>query len=128
MTIQEAFECMQSRSKVKHKIRDFVGYIVGMEKDIGFERTDVLLSDWSFTEADCIDKVIPEKRYWLWDVKIVGGCIRKDPDYMDENATRTDGSSYYSKEELMKKYENEFIDVEVEEWATENKRNFLKKV
>lgn len=56
------------------------------------------------------------KRFWIWDVKYdLDSAIYKSDSYMDENAMRTNGNIFLSKSELLKKHENEFIDIEVEE-------------
>ena len=56
----------------------------------------------------------PKKRYWLWDLKTASGVIYKSSGYLDDDGYRTDRDLYYGKEYLLRKHENEFIEIEVE--------------
>lgn len=72
-----------------------------------------------FPEGDVMLKLVERpkktelKRYWLWDVKDDHGNIYKGAYYRDEEGLST-GKSTYDKEYLIKKHENEFVDVEVD--------------
>ena len=56
----------------------------------------------------------PKKRYWQWDVKSSSGVIYKSSGYLDDEGYRTNRVRYYEEEFLLRKHENEFIDIEVE--------------
>ena len=56
----------------------------------------------------------PKKRYWLWDVKIASGVIYKSSYYLDDDGYSTGRNTNYEKDFLLRKHENEFIDIEVE--------------
>ena len=53
----------------------------------------------------------PKKRYWLWDVKSSSEEIFKASTYMDENGVASNNIAEYDKDQLIKKHENEFIEV-----------------
>lgn len=54
------------------------------------------------------------KKYWLWDVRINSlGPIYKEKHYLDEDGYYTDNMSRYKLECLIRKHENEFIEIEV---------------
>lgn len=57
----------------------------------------------------------PKKRYWLWDTKTDSGAIYKGAHYMDEDGKLTNGCIGILSIVLVKKHENEFIEVEVSE-------------
>ena len=53
------------------------------------------------------------KRYWLWDVRnSPDGGVFKSSAYLNEDGQTTNGVSLYEKEQLLKKHESEFIDIE----------------
>lgn len=53
----------------------------------------------------------PKKRYWLWDVDASGGGIYKTSTYLDDDGIATNKVKYFDKERLIKKHENEWIEV-----------------
>lgn len=53
----------------------------------------------------------PKKRYWLWDAKDDSGKIFKTSSYVDDNGCTSNGELYFDKEKLIKKHENEFIEI-----------------
>jgi hypothetical protein len=55
------------------------------------------------------------KRYWLWDIKADSGYIYKCPTYLDEQGEDVRGATSRYSGKLIKKHENEFIDIEEEE-------------
>ena len=64
---------------------------------------------------ECLDYSVPpkpKKRYWLWDVEdvILGAC--KLTTYVDEEGFNTAGRRIFEKENLIKKHENEFVEVD----------------
>ena len=56
----------------------------------------------------------PKKRYWLWDMKTARGAIYKNNTYLDYDGYCTNRVRYHEKESLLRRHENEFIDIEVE--------------
>lgn len=54
----------------------------------------------------------PKKRYWIWDIKR-GDLIYKHDYYMDEEGRKSTGETYTAGT-LVRKHENEFIEIEVE--------------
>lgn len=64
----------------------------------------------SLQELDEFEPIAPKKRYWLWDVKDFGG-IYKTNYYLDDVGEQTNGTCYINAKDLIKKHENEFIDV-----------------
>ena len=82
------------------------------------ESKDMISTEVSYT----IDKFLvnyrklpkPKKRYWLWDVKTTSGVIYKNNYYLDDDGYSTGRTPYYEKEFLLRKHENEFIDIEEE--------------
>jgi hypothetical protein len=52
----------------------------------------------------------PKKRYWLWDV-IVGNVISKNAYYMDDEGMLTSGNPHYDKESLVRKHEDDWVEV-----------------
>ncbi len=68
---------------------------------------------WSFNCFSMWSKYIeekPKKKYWRWDIEDSEGVVSKSPTYVDDDGITTSGrrSGYYK---LLKKFENEFIEV-----------------
>ncbi len=56
-----------------------------------------------------------KKRYWLWDMKATGGAAYKSSYYFDDDGYYSNGKTMYCNlGDMVKKHENEFIDIEVE--------------
>lgn len=81
-----------------------------------YENLDERL-DWElsmlFNEDDWEEYQEPKtkKRYWLWDVLPDRGAIFKTEHYLDEERKDTVGTSLPACFTLLKKHENEFIDI-----------------
>jgi hypothetical protein len=109
MTIQEAFECMINKERVLHQGKEVYIDIIR-----NFNNRILLFgggSNW-ISETD-LTRIKPKKRYWLWDTVGWTGMVVKNAAYMNENGQGTNGVFICDKENLLKKHENEFIDVEV---------------
>lgn len=73
---------------------------------VGFVGRDFALESWKEIPA-------PKKRYWLWDVgNPPDGSVFKSSAYLNEDGQTTNGIDLYEKEQLLKKHESEFIDIE----------------
>ena len=85
------------------KVRVFSVYKDGSE---GSDNIAFVKREWSELPK-------PKKRYWLWDVgNPPDGGIFKSSAYLNEDGQTTNGVSLYEKEQLLKKHESEFIDIE----------------
>lgn len=109
MTIQEAFECMINNEKVLYNGSAFhISHIRSADFRIRLNGSNIM-----YVSETLISKIKPKKRYWIWDVKGIFGT-KKDPTYMDDNGFTDSKIHFVHKDKLIKKHENEFIDVEVE--------------
>ena len=76
------------------------------DKSEGSMRIDYIRKHWSELPK-------PKKRYWLWDVgSPPDGSVFKSSAYLNEEGQTTNGIDLYEKEQLLKKHESEFIDIE----------------
>lgn len=57
------------------------------------------------------EEIKEKKRYWLWDIETSDCTIYKSTYYLDDDGRMCNGIFGYCKDELLKKHENEYIDV-----------------
>ncbi len=69
-----------------------------------YQSTRYALDSWSELPP-------PKKRYWLWDAKDDSGRIFKTSTYVEDNGCASSGELYFDKEMLIRKHENEWIEV-----------------
>lgn len=87
---------------------------IGQEKlFIRTERPSEYTQDITFALLSWIELPKQKKRCWLWDVNDSYG-ISKPSTYMDENGLSTTGRKLADKHQLIKKHENEFVEIEIE--------------
>lgn len=111
MTIQEAFECMINNEKVLYNGSAFnISHIRSADFRIRLNGSNIM-----YVSETLISKIKPKKRYWIWDIKSLEGPIYKSHYYSDDEGMQTSGKKWFSKSQLIKKHENEFIDVDVEQ-------------
>ena len=65
-------------------------------------------------EVKKVIRGLRKKRYWLWDVgnPPPDGIVFKSSAYLNEDGQTTNGIDLYEKEQLLKKHESEFVDIE----------------
>lgn len=95
-----------------------------VKRTVKFIGNEFVMYDWLMKESDATKEGLqtiisflhdnnlmpkPKKRYWLWDVEFMGTIV-KHSSYMDEKGTASDG--YKLEVKLLKKHENEYIEVE----------------
>jgi len=77
-------------------------------------KSDGTIAELSGDKKMILDKskpYTPTKKYYLWDVKDSEGAIFKSSYYMNEDGCLIGGRVNISKDKLIKKHENEFIEV-----------------
>ena len=59
------------------------------------------------------EEIKEKKRYWLWDItgNNITNAIVRCSYYLNENGEDTSGYIRYGKDQLIKKHENEFVEV-----------------
>lgn len=52
-----------------------------------------------------------KSKYWLWDISNSGTAIFKSYDYMDDNGHDTNGNRRFPRETMIRKHENEWVEL-----------------
>jgi len=114
MNTKEATQALLDGKKIRETswIKGSYAYLVD-GKLISERGNSAILCDCNIGEFfELYEEPKPKKRYWLWDtVLFIDGPVFKCSYYMDDTGINTHGEQMKDKSQLIRKHENEFIDV-----------------